>query len=243
MRLPGEGPLGIRPLAAGLLRSLRRVRGDAREPGLVNHVSLGSHCHTAQVLKTLGLRTWSGPFDWIFTMPGMVRDCLADDFAALLDRSHYETIPVAERLEPGIQRCRHRLYAERYGLPCVFNHHDPAESEADYAFLSAGVRRLRSALANRDASNHFWLMTAYETPADLANEICDLLAHHGAGNRLTFLHLVPGQEGARLVPMPPGRHNLRSIRVEMISASVGLRFGRAEDDALLADLVTAEAAP
>ena len=42
------------------LGSLRRLgRRDAREPGPVNHISLGSHCHTAQILKTLGLRTWS----------------------------------------------------------------------------------------------------------------------------------------------------------------------------------------
>ncbi|GEP05732.1 DUF1796 family putative cysteine peptidase [Methylobacterium oxalidis] len=242
MSPPGDGPLGIRPLAAGLLRSLRRVRRDTREPGLVNHVSLGSHCHAAQVLKTLGLRTWSGPFDWIFTTPGMVRDCLADDFAALLDRSQYETIPVAERLQPNIQRCRHRLYRERYALPCVFNHHDPAESEADYAFLSAGVRRLRAALSMEQASNHFWLMTAYDTPAETVEGICDVLAQRGARNRLTFLHLVPDRESARTLPQPAGRDNLRWLRVELPSASVGLRFARPQDDAYLAALVTAEVA-
>ncbi|HEV7439473.1 MAG TPA: DUF1796 family putative cysteine peptidase, partial [Methylobacterium sp.] len=148
MSRPGDGPPGTRPfavpLAAGLLRSLRRLGGRTkREPGLVNHISLGTHCHMAQVLKDRGLRTWSGPFDWIFSTPGMVRDCLADDFATLTDRSQLETIPIAERPEPEIGRCRHRLYRERYDHPCVFNHHDPASNEADYAFLTEGVRRFR----------------------------------------------------------------------------------------------------
>ncbi|MFC6791058.1 DUF1796 family putative cysteine peptidase [Methylobacterium komagatae] len=76
--------------AAGLRKALGRLglrRRDTREPGTANVISLGCNCQMAHVLKTLDLRTWSGPFDWIFTMPGMVRDCLEDDFAALTDRS------------------------------------------------------------------------------------------------------------------------------------------------------------
>ncbi|KAB1072869.1 papain-like cysteine peptidase [Methylobacterium planeticum] len=230
------------PRAAGLLRSLRRIGGrTAREPGLVNHVSLGTHCHMAQVLKTLGLRTWSGPFDWIFSTPGMVRDCLADDFATLLDRSQFETIPVAERPEPGIGRCRHRLYRERYDHPCVFNHHDPASSAADYTFLTEGVRRFRTALGTPRARNQFWMMTALDTQAEVVAHICDVLARHGDGNRLIVIQVAAGQTEPRAALRQAGP-NLRWLSLETRSASVGLRFADPADDRALAALVERESA-
>lgn len=231
------------PLAAGLLRSLRRIGGrTAREPGLVNHVSLGTHCHMAQVLKSLGLRTWSGPFDWIFSTPGMVRDCLADDFAALLDRSQFETVPVAERPEPGIGRCRHRLYRERYDHPCVFNHHDPAASEADYAFLTEGVRRFRAALGTPRARNQLWMMTALPLEAEVIAQICDVLARHGDGNRLIVIQVAAGQAEPRAALLREAGSNLRWLSLATRSASVGLRFADPADDRALAELVERESA-
>ncbi len=232
------------PYGTGFLRGLGRrlggLLGSEREPGPVNHVSLGAHCQMAHVLKTLGLRTWSGPFDWIFTMPGMVRDCLADDFAALLDRSQLETIPLDERQGEGIWRGRHRLYRERYGLACVFNHHDPASDEADYRFLAEGVRRLRIALSNPVAENRFWLLTHLHTPPEVAYGICDVLAQRGSGNHLTFLQHVPGGSARRVVAAEPTRPDLRWLTVETPSASVGLRLADPVDDAFLVDLIAAE---
>jgi Putative papain-like cysteine peptidase (DUF1796) len=248
----GDGPPGTRPislapfasvpLAAVLLRSLRRLGGRTqREPGLANHISLGTHCHMAQVLKDLGLRTWSGPFDWIFSTPGMVRDCLADDFAALTDRSELETIPLAERPEPDIGRCRHKLYRARYHHPCVFNHHDPASSEADYAFLTEGVRRFRAALGNPAARNHFWLMTALPIEDGVPAGICDVLARAGGKNRLTLIQVAAGapQPGVALREAGP---NLRWLTLETVSPSIGLRFAVPVDDHALAALVERETA-
>ncbi len=230
--------------AAGFLRELGRklggLLGSEREPGPVNHISLGAHCQMAHVLKTLGLRTWSGPFDWIFTMPGMVRDCLADDCTTLLDRAQLETIPLAERQGEGIWRGRHRLYRARYGLECVFNHHDPAADEADYRFLSAGVRRLRTALADPVAANRFWLLTHLHTPMEIAGEICDVLAQRGKGNHLTFLQHVPGGSDRRVIVAESTRPDLRWLTVETPSASVGLRLADPVDDAFLTDLIAAE---
>lgn len=226
------------------LAPLRRLFGrPSREPGPVNHVSLGCHCHMAQVLKTLGLRTWSGPFDWIFTTPGMVRDCLGDDFASLLDRGQLESVPPAERPAPDIGRCRHRTYRERHDLPAVFNHHDPATSEADYAFLREGVRRFRRALALPGVRNHFWMMTALGVHDETIAGICDSLAQHGSGNSLTFLQIRPGHATLAAVERGALRPNLRWIQLETSSESVGLRFSDAEADAFLARLVRETAAP
>ncbi|MDV2983550.1 UNVERIFIED_CONTAM: DUF1796 family putative cysteine peptidase [Methylobacteriaceae bacterium AG10] len=225
-----------RGLGAGLLDGLRRLgRRDTREPGPVNHISLGSHCHTAQILKGLGLRTWSGPFDWIFSSPGMVRDCLADDFSELLDRRHYESTPLPERRAPDETRCRHRLYRDRHAIPFVFNHHDPATSDADYRFLQEGVRRLRAALDRPGARNRFYLMTALPTDAGTVEAIRDALAARakarGADNHLTVLQLQQGERhAAGLLAQEP---HLDWLRVEVRSASVGLRFADPADDAFV----------
>ncbi|GJE59907.1 DUF1796 family putative cysteine peptidase [Methylobacterium trifolii] len=233
-------PGGVFRGALGRL-GLRLGRGEAREPGADNHVSLGSHCQMAHALKTLNLRHWSGPFDWIFSMPGMARDCLADDFAALLDRTQLETIPEAERRGPDIWRGRHRLYRARHGLECIFNHHDPAGSEADYAFLADGVRRLRTALDSAGTRNRFWMMTHLHTPQDVAIDICDLLAQRRSRNHLTFLQLLPGRPACR-VEATEIRPDLRWLTVETPSAPVGLRLADPADDAVLIAAIAAEAA-
>lgn len=220
---------------AGLLHGLARRLGrpDAREPGAVNHVSLGTHCHMAEVLKRTGLRTWSGPFDWIFTQPGMIRDCLADDFAALLDRSQYETNPPALRPAPHQSSCRHRLYAERHAIPFIFNHHDPATSEADYRFLAGGVRRLRAALADGAARNRFYLLTMDPPDEAVVADLCDRLAAHGPRNHLGLIEAVRGAGAPDAARQPALRSNLTWVRIATRSASTGVRFADPADDAVL----------
>ena len=233
-RIPG---LTAVPVGRMLKRLRRRLpRRDTREPGAVNHVSLGSHCHMTQILKSAGLRSWSGPFDWIFSSPGMVRDCLADDFAALLDRDQYESTPPDARRAPDETRCRHRLYGERHAIPFVFNHHDPASSEADYRFLQEGVRRLRAALDRPDARNRFYLMTALPLDPAIVPAIHEGLAARCARNHLTVLQLQ--SEAGRRSAIEVARHDTPDwLRIETGSSSVGLRFADPEDDAFVTALV------
>ncbi|AWN36266.1 DUF1796 family putative cysteine peptidase [Methylobacterium radiodurans] len=238
MRRGGEGGglLGI------LRRRLRLRRPDGREPGDFNHVSLGSNCQMAHALKTLGLRTWSGPFDWVFTLPPMVRDCLADDCRTLADRAQLETIPLPEREGPDITRGRHRLYREHYGLDCIFNHHDPAADDADFAFLQAGVRRLRAARALAGARNRYWLLShLHVAPADVSS-LCDVLAGDAARSHLTVIQLLPGAPAPRVAERAEPRPDLLHITLETPSAPVGLRLADPADDARLLDLIRAEAA-
>ncbi|MCJ2136143.1 papain-like cysteine peptidase [Methylobacterium sp. J-026] len=227
----------------GLLGALGRLLGrrDAREPGRYNHVSLGCNCQMAHVLKTLDLRLWSGPLDWVFSMPGMALDCLADDFAALTDRSQLESIPEPERRGPGIWRGRHRLYRERHGLECVFNHHDPAASEVDYAFLTEGVRRLRQALDTPGTDNRLWMMTHLHTPRATVEAIDDLLARRASRNHLTFLQLEPGHPEVAVVEAADLRPSLRWLTVQTASEPVGLRLADPAEDARLVEIIRAEA--
>ncbi|MCJ2015014.1 DUF1796 family putative cysteine peptidase [Methylobacterium sp. J-076] len=216
-------------------------RRDTREPGAFNTVSLGCNCQMAHVLKTLDLRAWSGPFDWLFSMPGMVRDCLADDFATLTDRAQLESIPEAERRGPDIWKGRHRLYRERHGLECVFNHHDPARDPADYAFLTEGVRRLRTALDTPGTRNRLWMMTHLYTPRPVVEEIDALLGRRASTNHLTFLQLETGGERVEVTERSDPSPSLRWLTVGTPTAPIGLRLADPADDAALVALIRAEA--
>lgn len=108
-------------------------------------ISLGSFCHSAEVLKRLGFRAFSGPFDWIFSNPPMVAHALEDDFSLFLDPDQYQPVPEHERVVVEANRCDHRFYRDQFGLRFMFNHHCPAEPD-DYAYLQRCVTRFRESM-------------------------------------------------------------------------------------------------
>ncbi|CAE7746818.1 MMK1 [Symbiodinium sp. CCMP2456] len=71
-------------------------------PPFVRVISLGSNCLTAMWLQHNGWRKSAMPFDWVFSSPAMVRDCLHDDFRSFLDPREYR--PLGKRGAP----CGHR---------------------------------------------------------------------------------------------------------------------------------------
>lgn len=103
-------------------------------------LGLGTHCFTASFLHRQGWRRFSGPFDWIFSNPDLVVHCIEDGFETLLDRSHYQPVPVEERPDPQAYRCHHRGYRERFGIPYLFNHHDVWTDEG-HAYVRRCVER------------------------------------------------------------------------------------------------------
>ena len=130
-------------------------------------VSLGSFCLPSLIFRNNGLRRYSLPFDWIFSTPQMVRDCMADDFAVFLNQGHYRSIGEPRR-DPGAD---HQLYRERYGLPGLFARRDPTQ-EADYLYLIRCVTRFRQLLRSEDSKLFLVIGRANH---DLANEFPLLL--------------------------------------------------------------------
>ena len=148
-------------------------------------VSLGSFCLPALLFRDNGLRRYSSPFDWIFSTPQMLRDCLADDFALFLNRGYYRSLS-EERHEPGAE---HELFRERYGIPGLFAHRDPTR-EADYQYFVRCVTRLRQLLQSEDAKLFMLIGRANH---DLTNEfprVIEALDHATKNFVLLALDLV-----------------------------------------------------
>lgn len=226
------------PVWASPSRLLRRFAGEASpRPGIVNHVSLGTVCHMASVLRDLGLRRWTGPFDWVLSTPALVADCLREDFRSYLDPALLRSVPETERTGGAKRQCRHPTIEARYGVPILFNHHDPLTSEVDRRALTRAVARLRAILESGH-DNVFYLMAVdFDLPAAEIQALGRLLATFPSRNALVTVTVSAGDDGRReLVVEPEADFEVLGVALRLRSGSPwrGLSFAEAADDALLA---------
>ncbi len=103
--------------------------------------STGSFCHSAQILKELGLRQHTGPFDWIFCTVRSAAHMLSDQFSIFLDPQYYQQVDKRDKLDPKSNMCDHIYYKEQFGVRHMFNHHKPFEDK-DAQFFRDAVRQM-----------------------------------------------------------------------------------------------------
>ena len=154
-------------------------------------VSLGTHCFTASLLRRWGLRSASGPFDWLFSSAAMVTHCIEDDFRAFLDREQYAPVPLELRRDGAeVNRTNHRLYQQMFGIEFIFNHHDPHE-DPTHAHFTRCADRFRAALL--DARRKFFILhrTKPEGPLDDLHALHDALAQRCTNFCLFVFELPP----------------------------------------------------
>jgi len=111
----------------------------------VAHVtSLGSFCLTSSILKGNGLKKFSLPFDWIFSSPEVVIDCLENNFSIFLNSKYYQSILKRKdgRTEKGTE---HLYYKEFFGISDMFTHHDLNVKE-DFEYIKRCVDRFQNLL-------------------------------------------------------------------------------------------------
>ena len=98
-------------------------------------VSLGENCSSAWYLKQLGLKDGSYPFDWIFSSPEIVQDCINDGFEKYLDRELM--VPIKGGTAAG-----HSLYHEK-----LFSHRSPLVGDEDYDYYQRCCNRFLELMA------------------------------------------------------------------------------------------------
>jgi Putative papain-like cysteine peptidase (DUF1796) len=102
--------------------------------------SLGTLCQTGMLLKSLNLKLASYPFDWIFSNPNMIIDCIENKFEKFLDKSHYLSI---DAIKNG--RCTHLIYGKN-----MFNHHNPLINEDEYQYFIRCVKRFNELIEKKE---------------------------------------------------------------------------------------------
>ena len=103
----------------------------------INYVcSLGSLCHSSQILKRNNYKFCSYPFDWIFSNYDIIIHCIEDDFKFFLDKSYY--INISE------SKCGHSKYND------IFNHHNPLINIDHYNYYIRCVNRFKDLLKKQE---------------------------------------------------------------------------------------------
>ncbi len=155
-------------------------------------VSLGTHCYAASLLGRFGARDWSGPFDWIFSTPAMVRDSMRDRFDAYLDSTQYRHIPVGERADPDYERVSHTAFEARYDIPsAVFNHTDAHTAEGQ-DYLRRCVARFEAALDGPKPVQFLQVVPDKPGVADEFDRTLDALSERCAA-RPTLVQVIVGE--------------------------------------------------
>jgi hypothetical protein len=156
-------------------------------------ISLGNFCHSAQVLKDLGYRTFSGPFDWIFNNPRALTHILTDHFATFLDRQEYIPVLPDDRVVREANFCHHRFYKEKFGVHYMFNHHSPNE-DSDYEHYLKAVQDFKEAfVVNKPIL--FLLVTNSPLDIQIIKPILSALDTFNGPYKLLAIRFVPiGQE-------------------------------------------------
>lgn len=112
------------------------------------YVSMGTTCLPAGLLKTMGLKHVSYPFDWLnIKNLSIVSDIIEDNFDKFLDRSlYYKTDKTSNTVEVEVETATgaantiigHKLYGK------IFHHKNPLENQSDYEYYTRCVSRFRN---------------------------------------------------------------------------------------------------
>ena len=129
--------------------ALRNFIGD-NEVGS-KFISLGEICSSAWYLKQVGLKNASFPFDWIFSSPKIVLDCVNDGFKKYLDKSLIK--PKINNVSAG-----HEYYHSNF-----FNHRSPLRSEEDYNYYKRCCQRFIHNLKAQEPT--YYLITLINEPS------------------------------------------------------------------------------
>jgi len=105
-------------------------------------IPLGLRCTTAEVFKRINHRNFALPFDWIYSSPSLIIDCLQTSFTHLLDSSQLYKVGMKGTL-PLIGHTRYAKHLESVSRS-VFNHHDVMNEEGhEYLQVSEARRAVR----------------------------------------------------------------------------------------------------
>lgn len=161
----------------------------------------------------------------------MIAECLDDDFASFLDPLQLESVPAERRTHGARRQCRHPVLERRFGLPTLFNHHDPSRPGPDRRALERAVRRLRAALAG-PGRNVLYMMSESRRPDSEVGLLADRLAAYPSRNLFVSISVESGAPRPEIDMHGDGVRRL-DIRLSTVTPSQSTRFGDPADDDLL----------
>lgn len=197
---------------------------------VIHHpVSLGSSCVVAHFFKEHNLKSCSYPYDWIHTNMDVVSDTLSDGFATFMDRDQFCD---ATRKKA----CGHKKYHYQ-----MFNHHDPKNDPADYAYYERCIARFYDLLVRPESKLFLLIYTNMDKPLEeYSHKIYCLnktLAKMTKNYKLLFIHQTFQKDLTQSLETVRESDTLTIVKMRTKSASDGLQFGLEEDNKFLKEYI------
>ena len=198
----------------------------------INYVcSLGSLCHSSQLLKRNKYKLSSYPFDWIFSNCNNIIHCIEDDFKSFLDKSYYINISKTQ--------CGHSYYGKK-----MFNHHNPLQNENDYNYYSRCVVRFQDLLQRQEHKlfTMIFVNGEYSSHLDIfPKEIIDfntkLSKYTSNYTLLVIIHYPNKQQNHHIFTYS---ENIHFLELHTLSVSNGVEFINDDDNIYLDDILNSQ---
>lgn len=208
-------------------------------PEALHCYALGQTPQCAQLLKQLGLKRVTGPFDWISVNPAALLHMLQDNFNEFLNPMHCK--PQTSGSGALLRAVEHGFYQEHYGVAQMFSFHN-LNRATDLEQYKQAVEVMRNAL-NWDAPTLSVYITSDPMPVDTFNQLLEQLQSCGPQNRLLLVRVQhqadrDQQESGEGVGIEPMAHpNGLLATLPVFSQSDGTVFADAIDNVRLARLL------
>jgi hypothetical protein len=125
------------------------LRSSNNYPSDAHLISLGQNCNSAWYLKQVKLKKASYPFDWIFSSPQIIIDCIDDHFHKFLNKEFIFSTNKGKS-------AGHQIYHN-----ILFNHRD-ALAEENYLYYQRCTERFLSILNSQNPI--VFIMTVINEP-------------------------------------------------------------------------------
>ena len=191
--------------------------------------SLGSLCHSSQILKSNKLKLCSYPFDWIFSHCDIITDCLEDDFNIFLDKSYYINISNSQ--------CGHSKYNN--GL---FNHHNPLTNIDHYNYYVRCVDRFKNLLQKQEHKLFIMIfVNMNNVDENIKNKVIDFnnkFSNYTSNYTLLVIFHIPNKE--QNYHIFTYKDNIHFLELHTLSSSDGVGFINKNDNIYLDNIINSK---
>ena len=190
--------------------------------------SLGSLCHSSQILKRNNLKLCSYPFDWIFSNYDNIIHCIEDNFNIFLDKSYYQDNHCKEN-----NKCGHKYYNVN-----MFNHRDP-RNEKDYNYYVRCVDRFKNLLQKQEHKLFIMIfINMNNIDENIKNNIIDFnnkfSKYTSNYTLLVIFHIPNKQQNHNIFTY---NDNIHFLELHTLSGSGGVEFDNNNDNIYLDNII------
>ncbi len=189
--------------------------------------SLGSLCHSSQILKRNKYKLCSYPFDWIFSNCDNIIHCLENNFQIFLDKSYY--ISVSD------SKCSHSKYND-----CMFYHHNPLINIDHYNYYVRCVDRFKKLLLKKEHKLFIMIFVNNDNNInnDFKNKIIDFNNKFSKYTcnyiLLVIFHIQNQQQNHHIFTSDD---NIDFLELHTLSTSNGVKFTDNNDNIYLDNII------